>query len=1375
MADKGDFFRDLSFGGAPSEYRHFRRKILLHIASLEEKQLKLAGPRILTRLTGEAWRATEHLSVGDLRSEKGWLRVLRALDDHYRYLPETELNECVDEFLFHLKRRSGEGPTAFVSRFKSVLSRLEALIALEKQSKTQKRKHGTVMDLEKTGDPAPDDSDISSMESPSGPDLTKRNLDAATASAGEKPADREKSAGTTKGPHKTVGSFVGEGSPKRRGGKPPSSSSSHGSRGTQKADDERAQRKMMENLEVLEAGHLKKKPIFPSVILGHLFMRKYGLTREQRSQVIRSAGGSCRFEDVERVIRASDYEDRFQENSQRGGPAKPGRRDQVMVADDSSLSEPDYSSEDAMEMTDNGEDTEDEEYEEAFQVQKKARQDAKRAFRSYKDSRKKMKEIRKERQPYMPVVALPPGTGPAPSDALPVQPTFKYDKKEGKTDQGRSRGKGGRRGHKEEIHVVDSQVLTEFSYMVEEGEAIMPSINQQEILAVTVPPGFAVIDTGCTTSVIGAETAAEYKSFFAECGYPDPTPMTLPPVQLKGFNGVKSSTSQGIRWTVKLGQLWGTITTYVVPGQAPFLLSRRVLQGMEASIDLGKSTITSVKHGMHRVPLSQACNGHLLMPLIPEDAPEDSFEVRINEPNNDKTPNDKTPNSVDKGDSDPVWPAIKEPLPHTSREEGLEQQPLVTAADRRRHFQTVMKHTRYTQADVGTHRYPLRMLFGLDVDFALCAYRPRFERVPKSAFSKDLYICVAHLDPDGNLTLTPWTFRPASARRAVHYQNGACIFAFRHQRPEGHVPSAKGSSATSVKACPSETAPVVPSGSGFPSHDKPEPPETTFLDSRPVPPLDPANVPDLNQATEPLASGAPRGGATCDCCWAEPSVEHDPLSIPEESPEDLEAVYEEVDWVSLEHLPMSAASRSKVARQVEAVRSVPLQLILSSLRESPKVVEKELKEWLGPQSPRLYEQVGLIEVFTGRAPLSLASDRRRGMPSIRLGKDYGQDFTRAKDRRLLLLLIGWTRPKDVWFSWPCSCWGGWSRLNIAKGGKAAKTILAQRLKEKPFLRLFEQAWYLQTSQGGHVHAENPVGSLAWKDLDIGPAFEADFHMCAVGMKCADTGLPILKPTRVVTSDSGLAVVLRRCRCKGDHTHMHLEGSKRTRKAEVYPKGLCKVVTAYFASRDKRVVPTHDVFLHSDDEADSERESEPDAPAEGPEGPEPARARRVNYPAMIQKLHTNTGHASIPQMLRLAQRVRAPAAVVEAIKQFRCPICEELQVPPSHRVAALRHTEVPNQIVGVDVVQVELKRDGPDGMEEIKYNVMTVVDYASDFAQQIVLPQGSNVVSRAFHSVWCRPYGPPKIIYVDPDQRWVSGDFQRFLRQHSITLLDSAAS
>ena len=231
MSDK-DPFKDLTFSGAPSEYRLFRRKILLSVASLEEKHVYLAGPRILNRLTGEAWRATEHLSIGELRSEKGWLSVLRALDDHYRYLPETELNECVDEFLFHLKRKSHEGATAFVSRFKSVLSRLETLVAAEKTLQRGPSKRRRSKDRPASSDRGISSSSFPSEESEDGPRLTKDRVDAAAAAsdpaAGAKPSAEPTAA--SKGPQ-TVGSFVD--SPKR---KPPSGGGgSQKSRGTHSA------------------------------------------------------------------------------------------------------------------------------------------------------------------------------------------------------------------------------------------------------------------------------------------------------------------------------------------------------------------------------------------------------------------------------------------------------------------------------------------------------------------------------------------------------------------------------------------------------------------------------------------------------------------------------------------------------------------------------------------------------------------------------------------------------------------------------------------------------------------------------------------------------------------------------------------------------------------------------------------------------------------------------------------------------------------------------------------------------------------------------------------------------------------------------------
>ena len=379
MTDKGDPFKDLTFSGAPSEYRLFRQKFLLQIAALEEKYIRLAGPRILSRLTGEAWKATEHLQISELRTEKSWLRVLMALDQHYRLLPETELNECVDEFLFHVKRSAESEDDGQVSE------------------ELTREKGGARC---RFGGPAANGA-VPAVEA----------------------RDDFKGLKT-----KTLNSLS---SPKSK--KPPSSRGSKPSvRGTLKADEERAQRKMLEQLGQLEAGHLKKRAIFPSVVLGHLFMKKYGLSREQRSQVVRSTGGSCRFEDVERVLRASDFEDRYDHR----GHSKPARKDAIMATENVSdtMSEPslEASSAEAHELAEDGMTDDDEvreSLEEALEIQKKAKANVKKRFRSYKESRKRIQEIRKGRQPYYPVVALVPGSEPTASSSAPLQPTFKYDKK----------------------------------------------------------------------------------------------------------------------------------------------------------------------------------------------------------------------------------------------------------------------------------------------------------------------------------------------------------------------------------------------------------------------------------------------------------------------------------------------------------------------------------------------------------------------------------------------------------------------------------------------------------------------------------------------------------------------------------------------------------------------------------------------------------------------------------------------------------------------------------------------------------------------------------------------------------------------------------
>ena len=91
----------------------------------------------------------------------------------------------------------------------------------------------------------------------------------------------------------------------------------------------------------------------------------------------------------------------------------------------------------------------------------------------------------------------------------------------------------------------------------------------------------------------------------------------------------------------------------------------------------------------------------------------------------------------------------------------------------------------------------------------------------------------------------------------------------------------------------------------------------------------------------------------CDCC--EMPLDEGTARVPgpgsEVGVDDLEAMYEEVDWVSLEHCPLPTRSRRCIASQVESIRRVPFQLALSALKADPGAVKAELEDWLGPQAP----------------------------------------------------------------------------------------------------------------------------------------------------------------------------------------------------------------------------------------------------------------------------------------------------------------------------------------------------------------------------------------------------------------------------------------
>ena len=989
---------------------------------------------------------------------------------------------------------------------------------------------------------------------------------------------------------------------------------------------------------------------------------------------------------------------------------------------------------------------------EVFEIQKKAKRDFKKNFKTYKDTKKKVKEIKKSRvgPSYYPVVAMPPdgASSASGSQQTNVKP-FRNDRKEQPKKKGENRGyKPSSR--KEDANFTETEVVTQFTYMVTDTlSAVEMDSKTMDVFLASIPLGYAIIDTGCTTSIIGQESATGLIKFFESQGFPKPQEITLPAVELKGFNGKTETTTRGLRWTVCLGKLQGCITTYVIPGMTPFLLSRKVLEAMEAVLDLKQRTITSVKHGLDQFPLRQASNGHLLLPLC--EPPED-LEVAKCDHETKYEPNDsETASSECQDQPQPELPPKEVPkhAKHAHKHK-------ITPLDKKRAFQGIVKNTKNGVVDVSEHAKALSVVFGVpegQIIHAAVAYKPRKERMPTTASQEAYDSSVASLEICGTLSVSPWRIRPPSQDRRPVPSMSVAIFAFR------------------VPDQPKEFA---------------------------------------NEMAEPRSDEPCRDEPACFCC-----NEHDDVTPPDKGIDiPVESLYEEISWVELEdQKPLPAESAKSLLKSIGSIRKASLRMtlsrlatqpdkvkaelkqwlgdqvhvLLSRLATQPDKVKAELKQWLGDQAHVLDKKVGLIEVFTGQAKLSQVFEKQTGLASIRLGLQFGQDFTRLHDRRCLLLLIAFCRPRHVWFSFPCKLWGPWTRLNLIKSHATNEKIMSERAIARRYLHNVSEAWNLQILLGGHAHAENPLASQAWAELCLENAWEVRIDQCALGLRSPKSDLPVFKPTRIVTSDATLASGLENCRCDGRHQHEHLAGKYKgknlTSWAETYPLKFCKHITKYLCqalqpseSQNKHV---EEILAESLDELEQMHD---DANMEGV--PEDQQAslddKQLNLEtqrakALVHKVHVNTGHSSPEQLMRLANRCQSSDAIKQAIRDFKCSVCEEMKSPPLHRKTAIQHAESPNHIVGVDYVQVELHREDASGkVREITRNVLTAVDLATDFCQQIVASPGPHGLSKAFHQLWSRPYGVPKVIYMDPDHRNLSSDFQRYMVRNNIQLLHSAA-
>ena len=317
------------------------------------------------------------------------------------------------------------------------------------------------------------------------------------------------------------------------------------------------------------------------------------------------------------------------------------------------------------------------------------------------------------------------------------------------------------------------------------------------------------------------------------------------------------------------------------------------------------------------------------------------------------------------------------------------------------------------------------------------------------------------------------------------------------------------------------------------------------------------------------------------------------------------------------------------------------------------------------------------------------------------------------------------------------------------------------------VRFCVQQIHKQLQRNGHFWFEHPLGSRVWSFPEIKPLVRKfglhKIHICAYGLKCSESKLPIRKGTGILCSNPDVVKAVRTC--PGCPKHQVLEGSSRTREAAKYTPEFVRVFWKHAGPKGHEVLSIDREALdfqalsceclageaHRADPVPAE--ALPEEVPENPREPAPpnqnpqeiARIRKVD--AALQKLHNNLGHPTARELTRILRHSQASEEAVSRVSHLRCSVCSNQQQAGAALPANASITREFNEQIGIDVKNLlgwELTQRVP---------FLNIVDYATSLQVMVALPKAETgeLLVDALRDRWIAWAGPPQRIVLDPSQ------------------------
>ena len=424
------------------------------------------------------------------------------------------------------------------------------------------------------------------------------------------------------------------------------------------------------------------------------------------------------------------------------------------------------------------------------------------------------------------------------------------------------------------------------------------------------------------------------------------------------------------------------------------------------------------------------------------------------------------------------------------------------------------------------------------------------------------------------------------------------------------------------------------------------------------------------------------------------------------------------------------------------------------------------------------EDAGIMVAELFSPPRFSTEAVRQGGKGIAYDIKQGWDLSKSNVKSQVDAELDRVRPRLLVACPPCTHRGGWEHLNRTKRSPFETALLIRASRDQ--VRFALQQIRKQISRGGDFIFEHPWGSEVWDDGDMITLRRKygvrRVDMCAYGLKCPDTGIPIRKATGILSS---IKESTHFHQCQGCEKHRLVEGKLNSGQnvsdfaAEYTPSFVKAMLKACQAQQHVSVVDFIDLAecegaecLIGEIEGDRAGPEQEDAEvihADHTQGtPSVLRA--------VRKLHVNLGHPHNRDLVRILQHSKASKEALEVAKNFTCTVCSNHKLPHASLPAKTSRIMEFNARVGMDVKYL------PGWKPNQRVPCISIVDYASSLhiMAPIFQKENAELLKGVLRDSWIAWAGPPKVLELDPSRPNLSDALGEYCEGLGIDLLYTAA-